>query len=435
MANPNAVNGGHIGVNQDLSITGVIGTLGTADVGGTAQVLPFGVDPATGAMYVNILAGAGAASNPTAGTLNTLGTVGTILGIGGTVQVSGASAGTNVNIVTGSLVGTVSLNSSGTILNLAAGTVTAVNNIVTGTIAQLTSQNAGTLNTLGTVGTVLGVGGVVQMNQATGTINTGTVQVSAGTVVGTFLELTGSVTGGTADIIASTDVSNYRWADLQIINTWVGTINPQFSNDNSNFVGNNLMAINSTSSFAANITANGIYRFPIEGRYLRVRMNAFTSGTAQGILELYSVSPAAQNQPSQLLVSQGSINVTAGTITAGTVQSDMRPVNAGTSINVVGTAGASLWGTVVTSPGNGIKNYVAGVDIVVTTGTVEVAVTQIGIGGSTGAGVLARGAFPAGGGISKSFNPLQVSGTGGTIAYWMGGAGTANITVQYAQGA
>lgn len=124
-----------------------------------------------------------------------------------------------------------------------------------------------------------------------------------------------------------------------------------------------------------------------------------------------------------------------GTVNAGTVQLSMTPVVVGTSLNVVGTAGAGLWGTVVAASGAGTKQYVAGVDIVCVSGTgVEVAVTNIGVGGSTGAGVLARGFFGTTGGISKNFNPVQVSGANGTIAYWLGGAGTVDITIQYWQG-
>src|SRR3972149_4962174 len=80
------------------------------------------------------------------------------------------------------------------------------------------------------------------------------------------------------------------------------------------------------------------------------------------------------------------------------------------------------------------KQYVSGVDVVVSSGTVVLAVTNIGVGGSAGAGVLTRGVFIAGGGISKDFYPVIASGTNGTLSYWLGGAGTANITVQYWQG-
>jgi len=40
-------------VNQQFSVIGVQGTLGTADVGGTALTLPIGVNPTNGGMYTN----------------------------------------------------------------------------------------------------------------------------------------------------------------------------------------------------------------------------------------------------------------------------------------------------------------------------------------------------------------------------------------------
>lgn len=52
------VNGSHNdGQNQVFSIIGVLGTLGTADVGGTALTLPISVDGLTGAIHVKTLRG------------------------------------------------------------------------------------------------------------------------------------------------------------------------------------------------------------------------------------------------------------------------------------------------------------------------------------------------------------------------------------------
>lgn len=118
----------------------------------------------------------------------------------------------------------------------------------------------------------------------------------------------------------------------------------------------------------------------------------------------------------------------------GTIQNDPTPPVIGTSYGTLGTAGAATWGTLIAAAGAGTYQYVSGVDIIVASGTVDVAVTNIGIGGSTGAGVLARGQFTPGGGISKNFNPIQRSGTNGTLSYWLGGAGTASIAIQYWQG-
>lgn len=130
-------------------------------------------------------------------------------------------------------------------------------------------------------------------------------------------------------------------------------------------------------------------------------------------------------------------NLNKGTITkleAGTVALNMVPVTAGTSFVVVGTAGSGFWGTIIAAAGAGTKQYVSGIDVIGVSGTVEVAITNIGVTGSTGAGVLARGFIPPTGGISKNFNPIQVSATNGTLAYWLGGAGTVDITIQYWQG-
>lgn len=121
-------------------------------------------------------------------------------------------------------------------------------------------------------------------------------------------------------------------------------------------------------------------------------------------------------------------------VNSGTIKLNMVPVVTGTSIVVVGTSGGSLWGTIVAASGAGTKQYVSGVQIIGVAGTTEVAVTNIGIGGSSGAGVLMRGFIPPSGGIAQNFNPVIASGTNGTIAYWIGTAGTVDITVQYWQG-
>jgi len=133
-----------------------------------------------------------------------------------------------------------------------------------------------------------------------------------------------------------------------------------------------------------------------------------------------------------LLTDQNSLG-TLGKVESGTVQKNEKPVNIGTSFHTRGTTGAAVWGTLIAASGAGTYQYVSNVDIVVTSGTVDVAVTNIGIGGSTGAGVLTRGQFTPGGGIAKNFDPIARSGTNGTLSYWLGGAGTVDINVTYWQ--
>ncbi len=74
--------------NQFPAIFGVSGTAGTSGLG-TAESTPIGVNPATGAIYIEELGGGGTAGtyvNITTGTQQTLGTVGTVNGVGGTVE-------------------------------------------------------------------------------------------------------------------------------------------------------------------------------------------------------------------------------------------------------------------------------------------------------------------------------------------------------------
>ena len=109
------------------------------------------------------------------------------------------------------------------------------------------------------------------------------------------------------------------------------------------------------------------------------------------------------------------------------------PFALGTPYGTLGTTGASVWGTLVSASGAGTKQYVTGYSIVVYSGTVDCAITNIGVGGTTGAGVLVRGQFAPSGGIARSLTLPSPSGTNGTLAFWMGGAGTAYFQVDYYQ--
>jgi hypothetical protein len=55
MADTDIVYTAHGDLSKHYSNLGVIGTLGTADVKGSAKTLPMSVDPSTGAQYVNLV--------------------------------------------------------------------------------------------------------------------------------------------------------------------------------------------------------------------------------------------------------------------------------------------------------------------------------------------------------------------------------------------
>ena len=65
----------------------------------------------------------------------------------------------------------------------------------------------------------------------------------------------------------------------------------------------------------------------------------------------------------------------------------------------------------------------------------DCAITNVGtVAAANGAGILARGQFVPGGGIIRDFFPVMASGAAGTLAFWMGGAGTAYFIVNYWNG-
>ena len=217
-ANPGPGNSAHIDGNQQFSIVGVSGTLGTSDTGGTADTVPVGANPATGAMYVQDLSGASGTTTVqmVSGTLN----VGTVVIPSGTINVGTfTNLGSNVNVVTGTV-------TTGSLTNVAiVGTATGVgvvSNVTNGSINVLTG-------TLQSSGTTTGVG--VVSNVTTGSINvlTGTLQSSGTTTgVGVVSNLTnGSVnilTGTTTLVSTVTTVSNLTNGSVNLLTGTVTSV-------------------------------------------------------------------------------------------------------------------------------------------------------------------------------------------------------------------
>lgn len=349
--------------NQNLSLTVVQGSAGTSTAA-TISTMALGGDPATGALYVNNI---GAPSgNPTSGTLNTLGTVGTLQA--GTVTINGGTlnagtftnSGTNVNIVTGSLVGTI-----------LGGTI---NNVATGTINALAS---GTITT-GTVSVT--IGSVVGPNASAGTSTTAPIQVGGTTATGTVYGLK-TDTSGLLHILqesgTTTVVSSLTNGSINILSgSLVGTIS-----------GGTLQNLN-----AGTITA-------------------LASGTITG--------------------------GTLGNLNYGTVAIDALPTRAIPTFGTHGTTGASVFGTLVggTSSGAGTEIFITSLSLTIpsTAGSQDVSIGWGTNGGTfhAGTGLLVRGNFPAGGGIQKQFAPASNSGTNAQLTYFQAGAGTVDISTTY----
>ena len=122
-----------------------------------------------------------------------------------------------------------------------------------------------------------------------------------------------------------------------------------------------------------------------------------------------------------------------GNLVGGTVQTNPKSPTTILTAHALGTTGGTLTGTLSAASGAGTSHYVTGLQIVVSSGTTDV---FVGFGTTlTGGSVLARGKFPAGGGIMRDFTvPIQ-SGTNSEIGYVISGAGTVNVAVNYWKGA
>lgn len=440
---------------------GVAGSNGTA-AAGTEDIVPFRADPVTGAQYVYNVGPAGSVTlgNTPGGTLNFIGSIATI----GTLPSITTSVAPNLPVIAGTPAdpgtflairltdGTTFYNASGgggggTTVTVDHGTITlsnptgTVNTVDHGTITlsnptgtvnvvdhgTITLSNPTGTNVTATVGTVPGIGTLTNVgsmtnlgsvtnignlgNLAGGTFNAGTVTVTnpTGTVntvdhgtitlsnpTGTNVTATVGTVPGIGSLTNLGSVTNIgSIANIGVLNN--GTVDTELS------------AATALADNIANPTAGGA------GAYLMAYDTTQWGRVRQAIGD--------QAGPT------GMLNIVPMNYNGATY--DRVRDNIGTSFVTVGTTGTGVWGTIIAASGAGTKQYVSGLSIVVTSGTVDVAVTNIGIGGSAGAGVLARGQFAPGGGIARDFRIAQVSGTNGTIAYWLGGAGTVAISINY----
>jgi hypothetical protein len=457
MAKGDIVHGAHNDdTNQAFSMLGVIGTLGTADVKGSALTLPVGVEESTGAMYVynlgpagtttpagtqdvNIVSGTvvtsmgdltgGTIDILTDGTVGIKGTVpvsgtvttsmgdltgGTIdiitdgtIGIKGTVPVSGTvttsmgdlTGGTIDQITTGSIVvtaGTVTTTmgdiTGGTIDLLSAGTIDTVSNITNGSIVVTAGTVTTTLGDLvgGTIDEVTLVkDGTVSVNTP-GTITSGSIAVTAGSVVGTVSVATpGTITSGSISVIAGTigTVTNIGTLDM----LKAGTIDKLAGGTIDMFKAGTVTRVSNLINGTVRVTAGTI-----------------ESGT----------------------INTGTIN--AATINAGTIKNDGRVARNILSYATSVALGGTAYGTVIGSAlvGVGTSVWVNDVSILNEGGTVTAAV---GFGTENqGTAVLWRGILGPREGIQKSYPmPVNCGMTNKDLTVYALQAATVDVAVSY----
>lgn len=152
------VNAAHTDLNRHASLIGVIGTLGTADVKGSALTLPIGVNPDNGAMYVDVIDAQFNVGTLSVGTIDKVSEItnGTIRVTDGTVKVTtpGTIASGSINVVAGTI-GTVA--SVGTIHS---GTVQITQNVTADDNNSSTANLAPGGTYTGTISSTLGIAGI-----------------------------------------------------------------------------------------------------------------------------------------------------------------------------------------------------------------------------------------------------------------------------------
>ncbi len=411
-----AANDSHLDGNRQATGIGVIGTLGTADVKGSALTLPIAVDPTTGAQYVNNI---GAPSgNPSAGTLNFIGTVGTLQ------------------------LGTVVVNSIGTLGTLQLGTVFSTQTIGTTNVGTVNTGtvNTGTINT-GTInvatvtaGSIIVTAGTVTSTQTTGTVNTGTINL--GTVMGNtanagtlpsssnpFVAAGTSATNGTVFSIL-VDNSGRQQMVQQVGTVNVGTFVMPSGTLNVGTVTNTQVAGTTNTGTVNTGTVN-------TGTINAGTINVGTITAGSIIVTLGTVTST------QTVGTTNTGTMNTGTVNTGTFQQNVIPTLSMTTYGTLGTTGASIFGTIAggTGSGAGTEIFVTSVSLSIpsTAGSQNVSV-GFGTNGGTfhaGTGALINGNFPPGGGIQKQFIPALNSGTNGQLTYFQAGAGTVYVNATY----
>lgn len=151
-----------------------------------------------------------------------------------------------------------------------------------------------------------------------------------------------------AFLVPSTDVSLYKSFSLQIKGTWSGTISFKGSNDNSTFVPiavQTVDAINASGTTVITTTTNNIFIGSILFRYLQVQMTLYTSGTATGVLELYT-SSAPLSVIDSSVVQSGTWNVGVNSLPTAATGTKSNVASSASSVTVL-ASNASRKGAVI----------------------------------------------------------------------------------------
>lgn len=307
------------------------------------------------------------------------------------------------------------------VVGLGYGTLSTIGtlpNITGGSIVVTTGTITGNLGTIGTLGLVNTVTTVANLTNGSVNIPNGTLQ-ALGTIgtVGLVTTVTNLTNGTIQNSGTVTGVGSISNIG-SIAAVTSGTI------QNSGTV-TGVGVVTSLTQGSINVTAGTIATLGTMGTLgLLVNGTLASSGTTTGVGTLTNLGS---------ITNLGQV-YNAGTIQGGTIQINQMPTNSMTSFGTIGTAGAgTVFGTIQGTVGAGTECIVSDWSMVVTAGTPTIYM-GFGTGGGSvpvlGTGVLDQGAFPPGGGLAKAVGAALNSGTNGAIYYGIT-AGTALFKVSY----
>lgn len=132
-----------------------------------------------------------------------------------------------------------------------------------------------------------------QVGDSAGQANvvTGDAGQGAQLIAGARKEVSFSTT--TAQAVASTDVSNFRWVSVQVTGQGgSSTVTFQGSNDGSTWVSVPMILSTSVTTIVFSTTTVGLYVGPCSYRYFRLNVTGIASGTTAGVAQFFA-NPAS----------------------------------------------------------------------------------------------------------------------------------------------
>lgn len=144
-------------------------------------------------------------------------------------------------------------------------------------------------------------------------------QVLAGTGTGTALNQTP---------IPDTDASRYQCLKFQVTGTFTATLTMEGSSDDVNWLSIYFKDVNATNTAqnqtVTNTGGTSVFQMPINTRRVRLRVSAFTSGTATVTYD-FSTLPCSQDMGIRTVTINGSVATTlsSGTLTSQAVTTDI----------------------------------------------------------------------------------------------------------------